>query len=98
MTTRVLTLAALLPIGLSSCMTMAPPPPPAGPCVVTEEARIRYAGVKFRERMRDAIEYETHSRISRVLRPGDTATMDFRPDRLNILLDDMNEISGLKCG
>ena len=69
-------------------MTMAPPPPPAGPCVVTEEARIRYAGVKFRERMRDAIEYETHSRISRVLRPGDAATMDFRPDRLNILLDD----------
>jgi hypothetical protein len=33
-----------------------------------------------------------------VLRPGDAATMDFRPDRLNILLDDLNEISGLRCG
>lgn len=98
MTTRVWTLAALLPIGLGGCMTMAPPPPPAGPCVVTEQARMRYAGVKFRERMRDGLEAETQSRISRTLHPDDAATMDFRPDRLNILLDETNAIIGLKCG
>ena len=96
--TRTLALAALQPIGLGACMTMAPPPPPAGPCQISEEARIRYAGVKFRERMHDELEHATNARISRILRPGDAATMDFRPDRLNVLLDDMNQISGLKCG
>ncbi len=45
MTTRLWPLAALLPIGLCGCMTMAPPPPPAGQCVVAEEARIRYANL-----------------------------------------------------
>lgn len=98
MTRRTLALAALLPIGLSACMTMAPPSASIGPCAVSEEARIRYAGVKFRERMRTEIEQATNARTSRVLRPDDAATMDFRPDRLSILLDDMNQISGLKCG
>lgn len=34
----------------------------------------------------------------RVLRPGDAATMDHRPDRLNIHLDDQDMIEALRCG
>jgi len=34
----------------------------------------------------------------RVLRPGDMATMDHRPDRLNIHLDDQDVIEALRCG
>ncbi|EHJ92985.1 hypothetical protein KUC_2947 [Vreelandella boliviensis LC1] len=34
----------------------------------------------------------------RVLRPGDMATMDHRPDRLNIHLDDQDGIEALRCG
>ena len=34
----------------------------------------------------------------RVLRPGDLATTDFDPSRLNIELDDGGTIIGLSCG
>lgn len=98
MTTRTLTLAALLPIGLGGCMTMAPPPQPTGPCRISEDVRMRYIGVKFHERMRDEIKAMTDSRIARIMRPGVPATMDFREDRLNILLDDTKQIVGLRCG
>lgn len=36
--------------------------------------------------------------ISRVLKPGDAATMDFRPDRLDIATDDKGTIQSLRCG
>lgn len=34
----------------------------------------------------------------RVLRPGSVATMDHRPARLNIHLDDEGRVSQLRCG
>lgn len=34
----------------------------------------------------------------RILRPGQTATMDYLPDRLNIELDHSDRISRLYCG
>lgn len=34
----------------------------------------------------------------RVLRPGDAATMDFNPTRLNILLDESGVVSDVTCG
>lgn len=34
----------------------------------------------------------------RVLKPGDAATMDFRPDRLNVHVDDAGVIESLRCG
>jgi hypothetical protein len=78
----------LLAAGLSACATMPPPPEPAGPCAVTEPVKMRWAGVKFKLR----------ARIARVLRPGDPATMDFRPERLNIMVDDFGQITDLTCG
>ncbi|MHC9083706.1 I78 family peptidase inhibitor [Luteimonas sp. RIT-PG2_3] len=36
--------------------------------------------------------------ISRVLKPGDAATMDFRQDRLDIATDDKGLIQSLRCG
>ncbi len=92
------TMALVLPVLVAGCATMQPPPPPRGPCVVDETVRMRFAGMKFRERMRPEIERATNSATSRVLRSDDAATMDFRPDRLNILLDDGRQIDGLRCG
>lgn len=83
---------------VQGCTTMAPPAPARGPCVVDGGAKMRYAGVKFRERLRPEIERATHAAMSRVLRPDDAATMDFRAERLNILLDDGGQIDGLRCG
>ncbi len=34
----------------------------------------------------------------RIIRPGDAATMDARPDRLNIDLDDSETITRIWCG
>lgn len=34
----------------------------------------------------------------RVIRPGMAVTMDFRPDRLNIDIDEKNVVTGFRCG
>jgi hypothetical protein len=84
---------------LAGCATVdRPEPAPAGPCIVSDQARMRFVGTEFREHQRMNIQYETSARIARVLRPGDAATMDIRPDRLNILVDDAGLIAGLRCG
>ncbi len=90
--------AMLVPVLIAGCTTMTEPPAPRGPCVVSESLRMRFVGMKFRERMRADIERQAQAATSRVLNPGDAATMDFRTDRLNILLDDLKQIEGLRCG
>jgi hypothetical protein len=91
-------MAVVLPVLVAGCATMERPVAARGPCVIDERVKMRFAGVKFRERMRPEIERATHAAMSRVLRPDDAATMDFRPERLNILLDDGGQIDGLRCG
>jgi hypothetical protein len=88
----------MIPVLVAGCATMERPVAARGPCVVDEKVRMRFAGVKFRERMRPEIEAATNAAMSRVLRPDDAATMDFRAERLNILLDDGGQIDGLRCG
>ncbi|HAA44804.1 MAG TPA: hypothetical protein DCE28_04775 [Halomonas sp.] len=44
------------------------------------------------------LQSDSSARQVRVLRPGDMATMDHRPDRLNIHLDDQDVIEALRCG
>ena len=77
---------------------MEPPVAARGPCLVDERAKMRFAGVKFRERMRPEIEHATNAARSRILRPGDITTKEFFAERLNIMLDDGGEIEGLRCG
>jgi hypothetical protein len=77
---------------------MPPIAEPSGPCAVTDIVRSRYIGTKFREAAREPLQRDTNSRIARVLRPGDAATMDLREDRLNIMVDDGGQIEGLRCG
>ena len=38
------------------------------------------------------------SRALRWIRPGDAVTMDYRPDRLNIHLDERNRVQRFACG
>ena len=38
------------------------------------------------------------ARTVRVIRPGMMVTMDFRPDRLNIVVDDKGKVTDLRCG
>ena len=40
----------------------------------------------------------SNSRTIRWIRPGDAVTMDYRLDRLNILLDASNAVTSFNCG
>ncbi len=84
----------------------APPPPtvtPNGasnqPAATCDLDAIHYAiGDAFEEAMILRLKGDSGAQQARVLRPGDAATMDHRPDRLNIHLDDQDEIEELRCG
>ncbi|MDP1026161.1 I78 family peptidase inhibitor [Sphingomonas sp. KR1UV-12] len=82
----------------AGCAPVAPVEPPRGPCMVDEALRMRFVGTKFRMTMRETIQRAANARTARILRPDDAATMDYREDRLNILLDDGGQVDGLRCG
>lgn len=72
---------------------------PAIPMDSCDTAAIRYAvGETFDEANVSQLQSESQSRQVRVLRPGDAATMDHRPDRLNIHVDNSENIEALRCG
>lgn len=41
---------------------------------------------------------DSGSSTSRVIKPGQAVTMDFREDRLNIEVDDKNVVTAVRCG
>ncbi|MBT2773846.1 hypothetical protein J7J47_16610 [Halomonas sp. ISL-60] len=84
----------------------APPPPTVAPNGSSDEQAascdldaIQYAiGEPFNEASFSQLKSASGVQQVRVLRPGDMATMDHRPDRLNIHLDDQDGIEALRCG
>ncbi|MGO1394308.1 MAG: I78 family peptidase inhibitor [Halomonas sp.] len=84
----------------------APPPPTVAPNGSSGEQAascdldaIQSAiGEPFDEANVAQLQSDSGARQVRVLRPGDMATMDHRPDRLNIHLDDQDGIEALRCG
>ena len=61
------------------------------------------AGTKLNERFgsSDVVErvrVDTHSRIARVLRPGQMVTMEFSAERVNIRVNERGAIIGVTCG
>ncbi|WP_430468715.1 I78 family peptidase inhibitor [Vreelandella titanicae] len=84
----------------------APPPPTVTPNGTSDEQAascdldaIQSAiGEPFDEANVSQLQSDSGARQVRVLRPGDMATMDHRPDRLNIHLDDQDVIEALRCG
>ncbi|MBZ5485951.1 hypothetical protein HW452_00205 [Halomonas aquamarina] len=64
-----------------------------------DAAAVDYAlGEIFDEANLPQLQSESQSRQVRVLHPGDAATMDHRPERLNIHVDDDERIEALRCG
>ena len=47
---------------------------------------------------RDQAKADSKSEAVRALKPGDAATMDFNPNRLNIILDDKGAATSVNCG
>ncbi len=90
---------------LSACATGAQDSPTGEQAAQTiplescDTAAVSYAlGENFDEANLPQLQSESQSRQVRVLHPGDAATMDHRPERLNIHVDDNELIEELRCG
>ncbi|MBZ4038126.1 I78 family peptidase inhibitor [Novilysobacter selenitireducens] len=91
--------ALVLALSVGACATMAPPPsanPVEGPC--NAEGARWAIGQAVNDDVVNRILRDTNSRDARVLEPGDAATMDYRPDRINVDVNDRGAITGLRCG
>lgn len=88
-------IAAPMLLLASACTTMPPPPPP-GQC--NAEGARWAIGMSPDPDVVDRVTRDTGSRDVRVLHPGTPATMDYRPDRVNIDVNDRGAITGIRCG
>ncbi len=104
-------LASVLPVSvlLVACAgspdnVSAPEPPtvgqPSAELNTTCDAEaVQYAiGAPFDETNVPTLQSESGAQQVRVLRPNSAATMDYREDRLNILLESNDMIEALRCG
>ena len=57
-----------------------------------------YIGRKADDAMMTRLRDWRGDKAIRVLAPGSVATMDYRPDRLNVMVDKDNIVTGFKCG
>ena len=93
----VLTLSACAgPAGPCNIEDADPLPPASDECGAAPLAH--YAGAEATEHVRAAIADVAGQRSVRYIGPGDAVTQDFRPDRLNVELDDQGRIVRLRCG
>lgn len=105
------TAGAGLTLILTACTTAQMPPAPSAPkpaslekSVAAEEEACDAEAVQdeigrtFKENDAQRIRQQSGAERVRVLRPGEAATMDHRPDRLNIHLNEQGEIIQLRCG
>ncbi|MWJ28660.1 hypothetical protein GPM19_10690 [Halomonas sp. ZH2S] len=105
------TAGAGLALILTACTTAQMPPAPSAPkpAPLEESAAAEQEpcdteavqdeiGRTFSENDAQGIKQQSGANQVRVLRPGEAATMDHRPDRLNIHLNERDEIIQLRCG
>ena len=94
-----LSLASAAVLGLAACATPPPPAPPiAGDFHCVAESGAWAVGKPVSDDLVSKIQSDTHSRTVRVLRPGQPATMDYRNDRVNVMLDDHDRVERVTCG
>ncbi|MFL9842156.1 I78 family peptidase inhibitor [Sphingomonas sp. ST-64] len=91
------TLALTLPLGLAACMDERPAPLP-GPATCNADRVQALVGREARPRVIDRAKARSGARTVRVIKPGMAVTMDFRSDRLNLDVDDVNTITAARCG
>ena len=94
-------LATLLAAGtmLAACTPAAPPEPrplPEGSCQA--DAANGLIGRERSEAIGQEAMRRTGARGLRWIAPGQAVTMDYRPDRLNIMTDAKGKIESFKCG
>lgn len=103
---RLTLVAATALVLLGACAGMAPAQeddamPPAIP--PAEDDTCAAAGLADmigapREAVEAALAERVAARTARVLAPGQPMTMDYRADRINVMLDDDGVVTRLTCG
>ncbi|MBS0283443.1 MAG: hypothetical protein JSS15_03390 [Proteobacteria bacterium] len=92
-------IAALPLIALAGCVDDRPgmPGPPSHRQCRAEAAQ-RFVGMPFTPQIQRRAQQAARARTVRVLYPGQPATMDYRIDRLNIMIGERNIVRSLSCG
>lgn len=100
--------ASALILSLAACAANTPSTPepmptePAQPAAESKQcdaSKAQWAvGQAASPDVVDRVVKDSGSRASRVLKPGQPMTMDYREDRVNIHTDDKNVITEVKCG
>ena len=98
---RRLPLAALTAALLAGCTAEGVEPEPLPPMPVAEgcgaEQLGSYVGRQATDEVIARIQEWRGKNPIRVLKPGSAMTMDYRPNRLNVYLDDAGVITEFKC-
>lgn len=90
--------SAMLAVDEMTQRPAAPKPSARSPDACTAHLVSRFIGATATPTVRTAIEKATgHNRI-RWIRPGTAVTQDFRQDRLNVILDETEQIMTMRCG
>lgn len=87
--------------GMNSTPSPDPAPPPprveaGGECSAGDA--YSHVGRTYSEALDAALRAESGATAMRVIRPGDAVTLDHRPERLNVRLDEADTITALDCG
>jgi hypothetical protein len=96
-----LSLASAAVLGFAAACTTAPVPPPApapGELRCVAEAGAWAVGKPVSDDLVAQVISDTHSKTARVIRPGQAVTMDFRGDRVNVMLDMNDKVDRVTCG
>ncbi len=104
-----LPLALALTLLLSACHTAPvetttgsnPPPPAPAPMPTTAcrpDAARALVGREATAANIERLRIDSGATTVRVLKPNSPATMDFREDRLNVMVDDRNFVKEVSCG
>ncbi|MFC0203791.1 I78 family peptidase inhibitor [Novosphingobium soli] len=102
MSFKPLALPALLVVSLSACQAQTPPPEPS-PGAATMEPNCgadqlgSYVGRQASDEVLAAITAARSGHAVRIIRPGTVVTQDYRPDRLNVTVDESGTITALRC-
>jgi hypothetical protein len=96
-----LAFAPLLAVSLSACaakpMRTGGPLPPQLQACQADAAQSAIGALATPERV-EQIRQQTHSRIVRVLHPGQMVTMEFNGERVDIRVDAQGAIVAVGCG
>jgi hypothetical protein len=94
-------LAALLSLSLSACAGRAVAQADAGspPATVCDAAPAQSAvGQPATPELIERVRVDSHSRVVRVLHPGEIITMEYSTERVNLRVDGNNVVLAVTCG